>query len=291
VRNVSVLGGFSLADVPDCGVVVCVTADDGHDDVAAAVAAEVADLAWSLRPRYRIRATPLTDAVAIARAAATGATAPVLLADVADNPGGGAPGTSTAVLGALLDAGVTGVVAGLQCDRAVVDAAWAAGIGGRLTVTFNAGSTDPLAVPLAVDATVTALVDAPLVPTVGVYAGAARPTGRCCALDIGGVAVGVSSHPAQCADPDTLRHVGLEPSRAAVTVVKSRGHFRAGFAHLFADEQVVEVDAPGVAAVDLAGLTWQHLPRPVFPLDDIATWTPDVVLHHHRPVQRQGQPA
>ncbi|MEZ5274660.1 MAG: M81 family metallopeptidase [Ilumatobacteraceae bacterium] len=116
IRNVSVFGGFSLGDVPDAGVSVCVTADAGHGDEAAALAAQLAGLAWRLRDRYRVAATPVDAAVQRARRAAAGEEPSVILADTADNPGGGAPGNTTFLLAALHGAGVDGVVMGLQCD-------------------------------------------------------------------------------------------------------------------------------------------------------------------------------
>ena len=132
-------------------------------------------------------------------------------------------------------------------------------------------------------ATVLELVDDVLVPTRGVYAGSRRHPGRSCALRLHeggprGIGVGVSSHAVQCADDDTLRHVGLDPARASVVVVKSRGHFRAGFDHLFRADQIIEVAAPGVATSDLHSVAWQHLPRPVFPLDAIDRFEPSVVV-------------
>jgi len=279
VRNVSVFGGFSLSDVPDCGVSAVATVH--RDAVAAGVAAveELGGMVWHRRARYRMRATPLAPAIAEARRAHGGLRPPVLLADTADNPGGGAPGNSTAVLSALLDGGVGSAIVGMQCDHAVVAAAWAAGEGARLEVTFNAGSTDPLAQPLIATATVLALVDRPLVPTKGVYAGSMRHAGRCCALDLGGVRVAVSSYKVQCADDDTLLHVGLQPADAAVVVVKSRGHFRAGFAHLVRDDQIIEVAAPGVAPAGIDGLQFHHLQRPVFPIDPIDDWSPVSSVH------------
>ncbi|MFN8023054.1 MAG: M81 family metallopeptidase [Acidimicrobiales bacterium] len=277
VRNVSVFGGFSLADVACQGASVCVTVDRGSEQVAIDAVQVLAAAMWERRPRYRLHATRLDEAVAVAATAARDGRLPVLLADVADNPGGGAPATSPFVLQALLDAGVTGVVLGLQCDPRVVEQAWLAGEGASITVTFNEGSTHPLAPPLTVEATVLALTDRPLVPSRGMYQGATRHLGRCCSLRIAGgagsVDVGASSWPTQVADPDTLEHVGLSVATAAVVVVKSRGHFRAGFAHLFPDERIVEVGAPGVATPELHTLPWQHLPRPVFPLDDVA-WDP-----------------
>jgi microcystin degradation protein MlrC len=279
IRNVSIFGGFSLSDVPHCGVSVCVTADAGHDALAAEVALTLATAAWDRRARYRLHCVPLADAVTEAVRAAAGGHAPVILADTADNPGGGAPGNTTFVLDALRRAGVSDVVMGLQCDAAVVAAAWTAGAGARVCVEFNAGSTRPLATPLVAEATVLALTEGVLVPTRGVYAGANRYPGRCCALDLGGIRIGVSSRKVQCADDDTLRHVGLHPAGAKVVVVKSRGHFRAGFDHLFEPHQIIEVGAPGVATSDLATVAWQHLPRPVFPLDPVVEWSPEVQLH------------
>lgn len=291
IRNVSVLGDFSLSDVPCNGTSVCVTVDAGAEDLGIAAVRALASAIWDRRPRYRLHAVPLLDAVAVAARAGRGEEPPALLADVADNPGGGAPATSTFVLRALLDAGVDGVALGLQCDARVVAQASAAGLGASTTVTFNEGSTDPLAPPLTVSAEVIALVDGPVVPTRGIYAGLARHPGACCSLRIVGdagavVEVGVSSWPVQCADDDTLRHAGLRPEAARVVVVKSRGHFRAGFDHLFPDERIVEVGAPGVATPELHTLPWRHLPRPVFPLDDV-DWDPGQSMpevHHARPI-------
>ncbi|CAB4864122.1 unannotated protein [freshwater metagenome] len=279
IRNVSVFGGFSLGDTEHCGTSVVVTALRGDEPAAARVVGELCTQLWTLRGRYRMHATPLVSAVVEAGRASRGERTPVIMADVADNPGGGAPGNSTFVLDALLSAGVDGVVMGLHCDPDVVTEAFEAGIDGTIDIEFNHGSTRPLARPLRCRARVTALVQTVLVPTRGVYAGSTRHPGRSCALDLGGIAIGVSSHPVQCADDDTLRHVGLHPETARVVVVKSRGHFRAGFDHLFSPDQIIEVSAPGVATVELDTIAWQHLPRPAWPLDPIEQWEPTVIVH------------
>ncbi|MGA0892976.1 MAG: M81 family metallopeptidase [Ilumatobacteraceae bacterium] len=270
VRNVSVFGGFSLADVPDCGLTVVVTADDAAAALAVSTAEQIAAAAWDRRDRYRLSVVTLDDAVARAGAAARGDTPPVILADTSDNPGGGAPGNATFILAALHDAGVRGAVMGLHCDPMVVDAAWTAGVGARIEARFNEGSDRPLAPQFTATAEVVALSDGEFVPRRGVYAGTARRPGRCCALDIDGILVAVSERPVQAADDDTLCHAGVDPSQARVVVVKSRGHFRAGFDHLFTDAQVIEVGAPGVATNDLSAVDWQHLRRPVFPIDSVA---------------------
>jgi len=266
IRNISVFGGFSLGDSSDAGLSVTVTATTGCAGTGSdpsRVAQEVATLAWARRHEYRSSATPLAKAV---ERACTDS-GPLLLADVADNPGGGAPGNSTAILSALVAAGATDVQLGLQCDPDLVKEAFDAGIGADITATFNRNSGRPLAKPFTTPATVTALQTAPYRPTVGVYAGAVVEPGDSCSLDLGGVRVGVSSRPVQVSDPGLLDHVGLDPLSSRVVVVKSRGHFRAGFAHLFKDFQIVEVDASGYAPVDLARLRPIRLRRPIYPID------------------------
>jgi microcystin degradation protein MlrC len=279
VRNVSVLGGFSLGDVPECGMSVCITVDRGHEEHAARVAESLCREAWDRRDRYRLHTVPLDSAVVEALRASRGERTPVILADTADNPGGGAPGNTPFVMRALVEAGVTGAVVGLHCDRHVVNAAFEAGVGATIEVEFNAGSTRPLAPAWRTTATVLALNDQQLVPTRGVYKGSPRHPGRSCALQIDGVAVGITSHKVQCADDSSLHHVGLRPETAQVVVVKSRGHFRAGFDHIFTPEQIIEVGAPGVATVDLWSVPWQHVPRPAFPLDDVSSFEPVAVVH------------
>ena len=77
---------------------------------------------------------------------------------------------------------------------------------------------------------------------------------------------------AQCADPVFFEHLGLDIGAARAVVVKSRGHFRGGFDEFFGHDQVVEVDCPGLPSPLLTRFHWQHLPRPVLPIDAEARW-------------------
>ena len=91
-------------------------------------------------------------------------------------------------------------------------------------------------------------------------------------MRIGGIVVVVISRRIQCADPAFLESFGLDIGAARVVVVKSRGHFRGGFDEFFRHEQVIEVDAPGLTSPMLTRFDWQHMPRPVIPIDDFAIW-------------------
>ena len=67
---------------------------------------------------------------------------------------------------------------------------------------------------------------------------------------------------------------GLDIASAHTVVVKSRGHFRAGFLPWFPPNRVYEIDTEGLVSPVLHRHQWQHLPRPVFPIDDDASWAP-----------------
>lgn len=55
-------------------------------------------------------------------------------------------------------------------------------------------------------------------------------------------------------------------------VLKSRGHFRAGFDEFFASEQIFELDTPGLTSNVLTNFKFKQLIRPIWPLDAETTW-------------------
>lgn len=279
ILNVSLFGGFSLADSPDSGVSVCVTSPEQHSLEAKFEAELLAKEVWNRRDRFRRHGTSVEQAITIAVDAVRGSRSPVILADLADNPGGGAPANSTYLLSRLLESGIDQAIIGLHCDQRVVEAAQSSGIGTTNRIVFNEHSSSKLAERLAVDARVVALAKGTFVPSRGIYRGSRRDPGACCALEIAGITIAVSSRPLQCADSDTFEHLGLDPSKARVVVVKSRGHFRAGFDHLFSPDQVIEVEAPGIATNHLTSRQWARLPRPSFPFDADIEWHPRASLH------------
>ena len=98
--------------------------------------------------------------------------------------------------------------------------------------------------------------------------------GPSAAIRIGGITVVVISDRSQTADPMFFEMFGLDIGKAQTVVVKSRGHFRAGFIPWFPPERVYEIDTDGLVSPILHRRQWQYLPRPVFPLDDDVTWEP-----------------
>tara|TARA_R110000772_G_scaffold232195_1_gene343479 strand:- start:68157 stop:69692 length:1536 start_codon:yes stop_codon:yes gene_type:complete len=274
ILNVSVAAGFIYSDSPKCGMSVIVTA---RNDIAPArkLAGELARRLWADHERYQKSLTSLPDAVAMAVANGRDAKRPAqILADVADNPGGGGTGSTIYLLKGLIEAGADGVVMGVVIDGGVASDAHAAGEGAEITARFNRAPKTAFEQAYEIQAKVLKLTDGSFVGRRGILRGRSLSVGPAALLEIGGVRVAVATHRKQCADPAMLEMFGIDIAQARTVVVKSRGHFRAGFDEFFPPENVYEVDCPGLTSPVFTNFTWGDLCRPVFPLDQDTTWTP-----------------
>jgi microcystin degradation protein MlrC len=249
-----------------------VTATDA--EAAKGLACEIAEAGWARRDRFRPQLTSLDDAVKRALDTAGGSLPALIFADVADNPGGGGRGNTMWILQALLDARVQDALVGVIHDPALAAEAHHLGEGTSFTARFNRGGGDEFSKPFSTPATVRRLLDGPVRGRRGIYADNTLDLGPSAALDLGGITVVVLSNRYQCADPVFFEAFGLDIAAARVVVVKSRGHFRGGFDEFFRHEQVIEVDAPGLTSPILSRFPWQHMPRPVLPIDDHVQWSP-----------------
>ena len=274
ILNVSVFGGFVFSDTPKNGIAVVVTARrDGA--LAHCLANEIGAMGWQMRARFRKVLMPVAEAVALASAQGR---APVIYSDSGDNPGGGGTGRTTELLQALCSAGAQDVLYGSFFDPALAEEAHAKGLGARFRARFNRArgnaSWEQWDVPFEADAEVVGLTDGRFVGRLGLFQGRSVDVGASAALRIGGVTVVVISARNQTADPMFFEMFGLDIGKAQTVVVKSRGHFRAGFLPWFPSGQVKEVDTGGVTSPVIERLPFEGLPRPSYPLDEDATWTP-----------------
>ena len=272
ILNVSVVAGFVFSDLAKCGLTVLVAA---RVDLSAAraLAQDIATRAWDMRERFRCQLTSLDDAVDMAVKNGEDETLPALiLADVADNPGGGGRGNTTWILSALHGAGATGVLFGIFHDPALVQAAFDAGEGAEFEAVFNGETESEFSKRFEAPATVISLSDGECIGRRGLWAGRSLSLGPTALLQVGGIKVVVVSIRKQCAEPGFFEMFGLDIAEARIVVVKSRGHFRAGFDEFFSDDRVIEVDVPGLTSPVLSRFDFKNLPRPTVPLDADAVW-------------------
>ena len=161
---------------------------------------------------------------------------------------------------------------GIIHDPALAAEAFQLGVGANFEARFNRNGSDEFSHPFNAPAAVVATTNNPIRGRRGIYANNTLEIGPSAALRLAGLTVVVVSHRYQCADPVFFEAFGLHIPAARVVVVKSRGHFRGGFDEFFRHDQIIEVDAPGLTSPILSRFAWQHMPRPVLPIDDTAEW-------------------
>lgn len=256
VLRVSIAAGFPYGDVPQVGSSVYVVAERAARAAAARVADEtIADIEGCAAEFELDRPSP-DKAVAEALEQQE---RPVVLADVADNVGGGSPGDGTAVLAELLAQQAPDAVV-ILADPQVARAATAVGPGGVLRDFDLGGRTDdlhgpPLRIP---EAEVEVLTDGEYVSTSTWQTGQRFSLGPSALVRIGGVRVLVTDRAVPPFHRDQLTLVGVDPGVTAVLVTKSAVAWRAAFP----DAAVtIEVDGPGACPIDL-----RRLPRTTTPI-------------------------
>lgn len=253
--------GFSGADVPFAGSSVLVTAD-ADPALARRSAEEIAGWVWEHREGFRPHLCPAEDAVRRALAAPEG---PVVVADTADNPGGGAPGDGTHLLRAMLDAGSDAACLGTVYDPETVAAAQRAGVGQWIDVALGGRHDGLHGAPVRGPAYVKALTDGRFRIRNPMGAGLPVDIGPTARLGLDGVDVLVASGRAQTLDAEVFLLHGIDVRRYRVVGVKSSVHFRAGFEGIA--REVLVADSPGLNSRDVAAFARTRLDGPRWPLD------------------------
>ncbi len=273
ILSVSAFHGFPWSDTPHTSAALLVLYEGGDAALARRAQALCADLAaafYDLRETASAARLPPAAALDAALAAMDGAR-PVVIADGADNPGGGAACDSTFLLRAVLDRSLRGVALGMLWDPQAVAFAAAAGVGARLALRIG-GKVGPLSGdPVDVIAEVLAVRDDAQQTGLG---GLMDDLGRAVALrvagstDEDGVDLVLNTLRQQVFSPDCFTSLGINVASKRLVIVKSTQHFRAGFDAIAA--AILYCDAPGSLNGDLAALPYQHLQRPIWPVDALA---------------------
>ena len=240
VLSLSLAHCFPWGDVPDCGARMLAVTDNNLDQAKA-----VAE-AWGRRfynMRHTATASSLSMQEALDRALSTDKL-PIIIADQADNAGGGAPSDSTFVLRELLKRGVTNAGVAMMWDPIVVNLAKAAGVGATLRVRLG-GKMGPMSGdPLDLTVTVTGILEKMTQGWPQLEGDPLPiPCGDAVALHCQGIDIIVNNKRGQVFSPDVFRNFGIDPLQKKLLVVKSTQHFYAGYAPIAA--AIIYMAAPG----------------------------------------------
>jgi microcystin degradation protein MlrC len=247
--------GFTGSDIQDAGPSLTVYARDAE---TAEVRAE-ALLARVLDAESRFDADLLSPAQAVATAMVTCGPGPAVLAEVQDNPGGGAAADSTDLLSELASQGATGVVLGLLHDPEIAANAHAAGesevIAGQLGGKCGQPGIRPVEGRFAVEQ----LTNGQCRYTGQMYGGGTATFGPSALLRLEDtdIRVAVTSIRNQALDLGQFTHFGIDPRVARILCVKSTVHFRADFEPIAA--AILNVRTPGALSCVLSEVPYRRL--------------------------------
>jgi microcystin degradation protein MlrC len=247
VLSVSFGHGFPGGDTPETGSKVLVIAD-GDVTVAERTATEIGNQIYAQRRVLLPNYPTMDDALNIARET----NGCVVLADTADNSGGGAPGDNVSILRAMLVRGLTDAVFGCVWDPVAVQVCVEAGVGTTLPLRIGGKCGPASGEPLDVIATVRGLRadhhQQGLGPARVRLADAAW-------IEVEGIDVVLVSLRTQVFAPDAFTGLGIDLTHKRVIVVKSSWHFQAHFGPLA--DRLLAVATPGALQMDFAAIDYK----------------------------------
>lgn len=192
---------------------------------------------------------------------------PLVIADYADNPGGGAYGDSTNLLRALLSAGMKNACLGPMVDRDAARLISACQVGSSVSVRLG-GKTDPRfgGGPLDIEGTVMHVSEDGKYTGDGPMIGGLHCSfGTTAVLRCMGVDILIVSEPEQILDQQQFKAFGIDPALRSVVAVKSMQHFRAAFGPIAGE--IIVCDSGALCTPDMTRLAFFKCPRPIFPID------------------------
>ncbi|MGH8925524.1 MAG: M81 family metallopeptidase [Acidimicrobiia bacterium] len=253
IRRISLFPGFPYSDVARAGFSVVVVYEEGAGDLADKVGRELASAVESAD--WSVERPGAAEAVS---EAIRSVERPVILADIADNIGGGSPGDGTALLYELLAQGAQGALVSLV-DSEAARAAHKVGKGGTFEAVVGAKTDHLHGAPVFVRGKVVELSDGNY-RTEGTWqTGRSFSMGLTAVLEVNGVTLQVMERPTPPFHREHLTSVGIDPGTASIITAKGALAWRSAYGDVAA--RVIEVDTPGICPVDP-----YVLPRSIAPM-------------------------
>jgi microcystin degradation protein MlrC len=258
VLSLSLAHGFPWGDHPRTGARALAVVD-GDVVLAERMARELGQSLFDARHAIFQQVHAIPQALDLAAAANA---APVVLADMSDNAGGGAPSDATFLLRAMLERGMGSIATGIFWDPVSVRILSDAGVGARLALRLG-GKCGPMSGdPLDLEVTVRHVAEG----LTQRFGSLPVPMGRCVWVSTGAaddVDILLSDLRGQTFHPEAFTQMGIDLSARRHVCVKSSNHWRAGFAPIAGT--LVPVGGPGAISPDFSAIPYRNRDLNYFP--------------------------
>lgn len=266
ILNAGLSGGHPFTDLGPGGMTAVFVTND-NPAAGEAAAENLLTTAWEHREGLIYRAEPYQKSLEYAKSLDEG---PIVLADSGDIPSSGGFGADMTVLQEAIAMGFEDMIVGPIFDPESVRIMFESGVGSEVTVALGGKMHVPLmdysSEALEITGTVQAASDEPIALTGPMLGGLTISLGKMAVLSTGAIEILVTEKRGEALDLGIFTHLGLDPQRRKYTLVKSRQHYKAAFAPIA--RHMLWVCGPGPTSPDFTGFQFQHIDRPVFPLDE-----------------------
>lgn len=266
ILNAGLSGGHPFTDLAPGGMTAVFVTND-NPAVGAAAAEKLLKSAWENREGLVYRAEPFRKSLEYAQSLDEG---PIIMADSGDIPSSGGFGADMTVLKEAMAMGFEDMIVGPIFDPESAKNMFEKGAGSEVSLALGGKMEVPLMAyssePLQITGTVQAVSDKPITLTGPMLGGLTISLGKMAVLSTNTMDILVTEKRGEALDLGFFTHMGLDPQNRKYTLVKSRQHYKAAFGPIA--RHMMWVCGPGPTQPDFTGFLFQHIDRPVFPLDE-----------------------
>ena len=253
--------GYPYADVHEVGPAAVVVTDN-NPQLAQAEADRLSDMLWGIHDQLTL---DLPDAAQAVNQAISSEKHPVILVEMGDNIGGGSPGDSTFILAELIKQDASGFVV-VVYDPEGVESCIQAGVGGDVSLQVGGKVDNMHGDPVSIRGKVRLIHDGQYIETEPRHGGQRyHNQGLTAVVTLGDSLVVLTSRRQTPFSLQQLYSLGIDPKSMQMIVVKAAVAYRAAYEPIAGE--IIEVDTPGLTAVNPLHFDYHNVRRPLFPLD------------------------
>lgn len=253
--------GYPYADVYEVGPSFVVVTDNNMQ-IAQKEADRLSDMLWDEHKNLPLN---LPDAENAVKQAIESKNHPVILVEMGDNIGGGSPGNSTFILSELVKQNALGYVV-VICDPECVQSCVQVGVGNKVSLQVGGKADNQHGEPVSIQGTIRSIHDGHFIETEPRHGGQRNHhQGLTAVVAVDDSLVVLTSKRQTPFSLHQLYSLGIDPERVRMIVVKAAIAYRAAYEPIAG--KIIEVDTPGLTAVNPLHFTYKNVRRPLFPLD------------------------
>lgn len=257
----NVAAGYPYADVHEAGPSFVVVTDD-NPQLAQTEANRLSDMLWNVHDQLTLNLPDAADAV---QQAISSNEYPIILVEMGDNIGGGSPGDSTFILAELLRQNASGFVVVL-CDPESVQTCIQIGVGNEVSLQVGGKADNQHGNPVPIQGRVRLIYDGHFIETEPRHGGQKyHNQGLTTVVTVADSLIVLTSNRQTPFSLQQLLSLGINPKAMRMIVVKAAIAYRAAYEPIAG--KIIEVDTPGLTAVNPLHFKYENVRRPLFPLD------------------------